>query len=229
MVVAGGSGRRFGAMKQYEVLGDRRVVDHAVEIARVVGDGVVLVLPASDLPDECVWANTPDVVLAAGGPTRTASVRNGLAAVPTDAAVVLVHDGARPFASIELFRSVIDAVRGGADGVVPGLPVTDTVKVIEVVEAASLGLSGAVVPRVVDTPDRATLLAVQTPQGFAAEILRRAYLSEVDASDDAALVESIGGTVIVVPGDVDNRKITHPEDLDWAREQLARGETGSAS
>jgi 2-C-methyl-D-erythritol 4-phosphate cytidylyltransferase len=112
---------------------------------------------------------------------------------------------------------------------VTGSPGTDTVKVIEVVEAASLGLPGAVVPRVVDTPDRATLLAVQTPQGFAAEILRRAYLSEVDASDDAALVESIGGTVIVVPGEIDNRKITHPEDLDWAREHLVRGETESAS
>ncbi|MFN5603577.1 MAG: 2-C-methyl-D-erythritol 4-phosphate cytidylyltransferase, partial [Actinomycetes bacterium] len=79
-----------------------------------------------------------------------------------------------------------------------------------------------VVPHIVDTPDRATLLAVQTPHGFVAESLRRAYLSEIDASDDSALVESIGGTVIAVPGEIDNRKITHPEDLVWARDVLAR-------
>ena len=222
VVVAGGSGRRFGAMKQYESLGERRVVDHAVDTARRAGDGVVLVLPESDVADEVTWGSTPGVVVVGGGPTRTASVRNGLAAVPEDAAIVLVHDGARPFASTELYRRVIDAVRGGADGAVPGLPVTDTVKVIEVVESSSIGVAGAVVPRVVDTPDRATLLAVQTPQGFVAEILRRAYLSEVDASDDSALVESIGGTVIAVPGEIDNRKITHPEDLVWARDVLAR-------
>jgi len=222
VVVAGGSGRRFGAMKQYEALGDRRVVDHAVDTARRAGDGVVLVLPASDVADETTWSSVSDVTVVAGGPTRTASVRNGLAAVPGEAAIVLVHDGARPFATLDLYRQVIDAVRGGADGAVPGLPVTDTVKVIEVVESASIGVSGAVVPHIVDTPDRATLLAVQTPQGFAADVLRRAYLSEVDASDDSALVESIGGTVIAVPGEIDNRKITHPEDLVWARDLLAR-------
>lgn len=228
VVVAGGSGRRFGSMKQYEALGDRRVLDHAVETARVVSDGVVLVLPQSDVADEVTWGATPDVILVAGGPTRTASVRNGLAAVPAEAVIILVHDAARPFASVDVYRLVIDAVRGGADGAVPGLPVTDTVKVIQVVESASIGVAGAVVPRIVDTPDRATLLAVQTPQGFVAEILRRAYLSEVDASDDSALVESIGGTVIAVPGEIDNRKITHPEDLVWARDLLAR-RNGSVS
>ncbi len=222
VVVAGGSGRRFGAMKQYEALGDRRVVDHAVDTARRAGDGVVLVLPASDVADETTWSSVSDVTVVAGGPTRTASVRNGLAALPGEAAIVLVHDGARPFATLDLYRQVIDAVRGGADGAVPGLPVTDTVKVIKVVESASIGVSGAVVPHIVDTPDRATLLAAQTPQGFAADVLRRAYLSEVDASDDSALVESIGGTVIAVPGEIDNRKITHPEDLVWARDLLAR-------
>lgn len=229
MVVAGGSGRRFGAMKQYEALGDRRVVDHAVDTARRAGDGVVLVLPESDVVDETTWSSVSDVTVVAGGPTRTASVRNGLAAVPGEATIVLVHDGARPFASAELYRLVIAAVRGGADGAVPGLPVTDTVKVIEVVESASIGVSGAVVPRIVDTPDRATLLAVQTPQGFAADVLRRAYLSEVDASDDSALVESVGGTVIAVPGEIDNRKITHPEDLVWARDLLARRDGSVAS
>jgi len=223
VVVAAGSGRRFGSMKQYEALGDRRVLDHAVETARLAGDGVVLVLPESDVVDETTRGSKPNVIVVAGGPTRTASVRSGLAAVPVDAAIVLVHDGARPFASVDLYRQVIEAVRGGADGAVPGLPVSDTVKVIEVVESSSIGVKGAVVPRIVDTPDRATLLAVQTPQGFVADVLRRAYLSDVDASDDSALVESIGGTVVAVPGEIDNRKITHPEDLVWARDVLARG------
>ena len=215
IVVAGGSGRRFGSLKQYAELDGRRVVDLAVETARQCSDGVVLVVPAEDAAHEQG---------VAGGPTRTASVRNGLAAVPADATVILVHDAARPFASADLYRSVIGAVRQGADGSVPGLPVTDTVKTIEVVEASTLGLSSSgAVPRVTGTPDRATLVAVQTPQAFRADVLRRAYLTEVDATDDAALVESIGGTVVVVPGEVDNRKITHPEDLDWARAFLKQG------
>lgn len=184
----------------------------AVDTARQCSDGVVLVVPAEDADHEGG---------VAGGPTRTASVRNGLAAVPTDAEVILVHDAARPFASADLYRAVIDAVQQGADGSVPGLPVTDTVKSIEVVESGSLGLaSSGAVPRVTGTPDRATLVAVQTPQAFRADALRRAYLAEVDATDDASLVEAIGGTVVVVPGEVDNRKITLPEDLEWARRHM---------
>ena len=215
IVVAGGSGRRFGSLKQFEELGGRRVLDLSVDMARECSDGVVVVVPAEDAEREGG---------VAGGPTRTASVRNGLAAVPADAAVILVHDAARPFASPSLYRSVIDAVLAGADGAVPGLPVTDTVKSIEVVESKGLGLSGdgvpAVIPRVTATPDRATLVAVQTPQAFRADVLRRAYVPEIDGTDDASLVELMGGTVVVVPGELDNRKITVPEDLVWARDHL---------
>jgi 2-C-methyl-D-erythritol 4-phosphate cytidylyltransferase len=215
IVVAGGSGRRFGSLKQFEELGGRRVLDLSVDMARQCSDGVVVVVPAEDAEREGG---------VAGGPTRTASVRNGLAAVPADASVILVHDAARPFASPSLYRSVIGAVLAGADGAVPGLPVTDTVKTIEVVESTSLDLSGddvpAVVPRVTATPDRATLVAVQTPQAFRADVLRRAYVPEIDGTDDASLVELIGGTVVVVPGELDNRKITVPDDLVWAREFL---------
>lgn len=226
IVVAGGSGRRFGSLKQYAALGGRRVVDLAVETARRVSDGVVLVVPAEDAEREHG---------VAGGPTRTASVRNGLAAVPADVDVVLVHDAARPFASERLFRAVIDAVSAGADGAIPGLPVTDTVKTIEVVETSLLGLDASystehmAMPRVVDTPDRATLVAVQTPQAFRASILRSAYESSLDATDDAVLVETAGGTVVVVSGEVDNRKITHPDDLEWAQEFIARRATGDVS
>jgi len=214
IVVAGGSGRRFGALKQYVEVGNRRLVDLAMETARRNSEGVVLVVPAEDAAREGG---------VAGGPTRTASVRNGLAAVPAEADVVLVHDAARPFASDRLFADVVAAVRAGADGAIPGLPVVDTVKSIEVVPSPSLGLGAgvpAVVPKVTGTPDRATLVAVQTPQAFEAGVLRRAYAGEIDATDDAALVEAVGGTVVVVPGEPDNRKITLPEDLVWARSHV---------
>jgi 2-C-methyl-D-erythritol 4-phosphate cytidylyltransferase len=223
IVVAGGSGRRFGSMKQFEDLGGRRVIDHAVTTALACSEGVVVVVPGDDVDDErgrsvdrSDLAGT--VVVVAGGPTRTASVRNGLHAVADDADIVLVHDAARPFASLSLFESVIRAVASGADGAIPGLPMVDTVKVIEVSDVVQVG---AVVPRVVSTPDRAMLVSVQTPQGFRADVLRRAYEAEIDSTDDSALVEAIGGTVIVVPGEADNRKITHIEDLVWARSTLA--------
>lgn len=202
IVVAAGSGRRFGAAKQFEALGDRRVLDWAVAAAQQVSDGVVVVLPA-DAPAEA--GSVP------GGASRSDSVRRGLAAVPPQASVVCVHDGARPFATPALFRSVIDAVRDGADAAVPGTPVTDTVKQVDV--------SG----QVVETPDRSALRAVQTPQAFRAEVLRRVHAAEAEATDDAALVEQAGGTVVVVPGDADNVKITHPDDLERARERVEGG------
>ena len=234
VVVAGGSGRRFGTMKQYENLdvdgGERRVLDHAVQTARECCDGVVLVVPVDDVEHERTshWTAGTGVIVVGGGPTRTASTRCGLAAVPTDATMILVHDAARPFASTQLFRAVIEAVRAGVDGAIPGLPVTDTVKSIKVVETSEVpGLETAtglpaVTPMVTATPDRATLVAVQTPQGFRADVLRHAHDQEMEGSDDASLVEAVGGTVIVVPGEVDNRKITLPEDLGWARELVSK-------
>jgi 2-C-methyl-D-erythritol 4-phosphate cytidylyltransferase / 2-C-methyl-D-erythritol 2,4-cyclodiphosphate synthase len=203
VVVAAGSGRRFGRAKQFERLDDRRVVDWALDTARRVSDGVVLVLPA-DAP--------PEVGSVPGGVTRSDSVRRGLAAVPHDAAIICVHDGARPFATPELYALVIDAVNNGADAAVPAVGVTDTIKQVD----AQL--------RVVATPDRSTLWAVQTPQAFRADVLRRVHAGvNAEATDDAALVEHAGGTVVVVSGDVDNVKITHPEDLTRARDRVAGG------
>jgi 2-C-methyl-D-erythritol 4-phosphate cytidylyltransferase len=134
-------------------------------------------------------------------------VRAGLGAVPPDATVICVHDAARPFASASLFAAVIEAVRDGADGAVPGVPVADTIKRID---AANV---------VTATLPRAELVAVQTPQAFRAAALRAAHGSDVEATDDAALVEARGGRVVVVAGDPDNRKITAAADLDWARER----------
>jgi 2-C-methyl-D-erythritol 4-phosphate cytidylyltransferase len=209
IVVAGGSGARFGGSKQFAMLGSSTVLDCSVATAVKHSDGVVVVVPSGDVDRVRAASGGPTLVVVAGGATRSGSVRNGLASVPTTARIVLVHDAARPLASSALFASVVAAVRAGADAVVPGVPVTDTIKQITT--------DGVVVT----TPDRASLVAVQTPQGFVADVLRRAHERAADATDDAVLVEAMGGHVIVVPGDVNNRKITTPEDLEWAARMVA--------
>jgi 2-C-methyl-D-erythritol 4-phosphate cytidylyltransferase len=202
VVVAGGSGARFGAAKQFEQLGDRRVVDWALEAAQTASTGVVLVVP----PDRVVTGEPLADVVVAGGATRSASVRAGLAAVPPEADVVLVHDAARPLAPVALFEAVVAAVADdGADAAVPGVAVSDTIK--------RVAPGGAVV----ETVDRTSLVAVQTPQAFRAAALRAAHEREPEATDDAALIEAAGGRVVVVDGDTRAMKVTTREDLAFAR------------
>ncbi len=206
IVVAGGSGRRFGELKQFAALGGRPVLEWAVAACRPRSAGVVLVLPAVPGGHDPHGAD----VVVAGGATRADSVRCGLATVPSDAEVIVVHDAARPLASPALFAAVIDAVIDGADGAVPGVPPSDTIKAVD--------RSGYVT----STLDRATLVAVQTPQAFRAAVLRRAHQDAPDgATDDAMLVEALGGTVRVVPGEPGNLKITDPDDLGVAERLLA--------
>jgi 2-C-methyl-D-erythritol 4-phosphate cytidylyltransferase len=195
VVVGGGSGQRYGRPKQYEQLAGERIIDRSRRVAEAVSDGVVVVVPAADA--ECEGG-------VAGGATRSDSVRAGLNAVPDDADIICVHDAARPLASEQLYRNVIDAVRAGADAAIPGVHVADTIKVVDP--------SG----NVIDTPDRSTLVAVQTPQAFRAEVLREAHADGGEATDDAALVEATGGRVVVVAGEANNRKITQSDDLEWA-------------
>jgi 2-C-methyl-D-erythritol 4-phosphate cytidylyltransferase len=195
VIVAAGWGERFGGPKQFSDLGGARLVDHAIATASAVCDAVVLVVP-----DATEWQGAEVDGLVTGGASRAESVRAGLAAVPLGAEVVVVHDAARPLATADLFVAVIAAVRAGADGAVPGLAVADTLKRVDDV-------------RVTATVDRVGLVTVQTPQAFAAGMLRAAHATRADATDDAALVEAIGGTVVVVPGDPRNLKITGPADL----------------
>jgi 2-C-methyl-D-erythritol 4-phosphate cytidylyltransferase len=190
-------------------LGGRRVLDWSIDAARSVSDGIVLVVAE---PFAAKAEPAVDAVVV-GGAERSDSVRAGLAAVPDTAEVIVVHDAARPLAPLALFGNVVATVREGADGAVPGEPPVDTVKYVE-------GSSGRAV--VVSTLDRAALRAVQTPQAFRASWLRRAHDSGGQATDDAALVEAIGGTVVVVDGDRENIKITHEADLVYA-EHLLRG------
>jgi 2-C-methyl-D-erythritol 4-phosphate cytidylyltransferase len=205
IVVAGGSASRFGRPKQFAPLGGRTVLEHALDAARRHAEGVVLVLPVDVLGDGRCW---PCELAVAGGATRSASVRAGLAAVPAACEIVVVHDAARPLASPALFAAVIEAVRAGADGAVPGVPLSDTVKRVRDGE-------------VVETVERSSLVAVQTPQAFRAAALRRAHAAEPEATDDAGLLEAIGARVAVVPGDPANLKLTRPDDLVTAAALLA--------
>jgi 2-C-methyl-D-erythritol 4-phosphate cytidylyltransferase len=211
IVVAAGEGRRFGGQKQFTPVGGRLIVEWAVDAARAAADGVVLVVPPSRIADASSHAGCAIVV--AGGPTRAGSVRAGLGRVPPTAEIVIVHDAARPLASADLFAAVVAAVHGGADAAIPCLPVADTLKLVRG-------------DRVVATVDRTGLNAVQTPQAFRLEVLRRAHEGCPEATDDAALVEAIGGVVVAVPGEARNRKITDPSDLALVGTWLEAGQPG---
>ena len=168
------------------------MLDWSLRAAAAHADGVVLVVPA-DVAD-AVEPGADAVV--AGGDSRSASVRAGLAAVPADAAIIVVHDAARPVPVPEVWDRVLAAVVAGADAAVPGVPVGDTLREI----------GGA-------TVDRSRFVAVQTPQAFRAAALRAAHEGDPDGTDDASLVEAGGGRVVVVDGDPSNIKITTPVDL----------------
>jgi 2-C-methyl-D-erythritol 4-phosphate cytidylyltransferase len=208
VVVAAGGGRRFGGYKQFATLVGRQVVDWSLEVAKRTCTGVVLVVPP-DLVD--LYLACADRVVA-GGPTRTASVAAGLGAVPLDAAIVVVHDAARPLAGEQLWRKVIAAVAQGFDAAVPCVAVADTIK--------QRGAGGQLV-----TLDRERLVASQTPQAFSASVLRaahaRARVAGEEATDDAALVEAMGGRVVSVEGETTNLKLTRPVDLQVAAVLLA--------
>jgi 2-C-methyl-D-erythritol 4-phosphate cytidylyltransferase len=176
-------------------------------------DHVVIVAPASHLAEAgavvSVCGRPEDVDVVAGGRERTESVAAGLAALRADDRIVLVHDAARCLAPPELFSRLIHEVGGGHPAVVPGLQVADTIKQVDA--------QG----RVLATPDRATLRAIQTPQAFVREVLERAHASGKHATDDAALVEVNGGLVRVVDGHPAAFKITTADDLAAAERHLA--------
>ena len=223
VIVAGGSGSRLGAAepKAFVRVAGRTLLSYAVErVAQVPGlASLVMVAPATHLDAAradliplasadlvAVGARSADAAVVAGGAERSDSVRIGLERLDPACDLIVIHDAARCLTPAAVFERVIAAVRGGAAGAVPGLPVVDTIKVVDG-EGVITG-----------TPDRATLWAVQTPQGFDATVLRTAYASGLTATDDAALVEAIGHHVRVVEGDPLAFKITTPDDL--ARAEL---------
>jgi len=204
VIAAGGSGERLGAdrPKAFVVVGGRPMLDWSVDVLSQVCERVVVAAPAG-------FDAGPDRVV--GGASRSASVRNALDAAP-EAEAVVVHDAARPLATVELARDCLAAL-GGADGAIAATRVTDTVK-----EANRQGT-------VLRTLDRSTLWAVQTPQAFRAEALRRALAVDeaalARATDDASLVEQAGGSVVVVEAPPENFKVTTAADLARAEAILA--------
>ena len=202
IVVAGGSGRRFGGAKQWEHLNGRSLAATAVAACRTACDGVCVVVPDS----AAVPADLDVDHVVSGGSTRAASVRNGLAEIPAEATVVVVHDAVRPLAPQAVFQRVIDAVRNGAAGAVPAVAVSDTLKRVD--------HDGSVL----QTIERDGVVAVQTPQAFDAGWLRRAHDAGGEATDDAALVEAAGGRVVTVEGDPTNVKVTTAADLERMRQ-----------
>jgi 2-C-methyl-D-erythritol 4-phosphate cytidylyltransferase len=224
IVPAAGRGERLGpgAPKALRLLGGVPMLVHAVRnLAAARHVSLVVVAAPPDQAGE-VRALLADhhagapLRVVAGGATRRESVRAALAALPDEVGIVLVHDAARPLAPVELVDAVAAAVRAGADAVVPGLPVTDTVKRVE----------GEVV---VETLDRSALRAVQTPQGFRRAVLEEAHLfpDALDATDDAGLVERAGHPVVVVAGADEAFKVTRPLDLLLAEVVWSRRRPGS--
>lgn len=225
LVPAAGRGERLGAAvpKAFVTVDGRTLLEHA--LGALAGSGVdrVVVAVAADRMDlarqllgpavtEPGGAPVP-VTVVTGGADRVASVAAAMRrALRDDPDVLLVHDAARAFQPPEVIRAVVGAVRAGARAVVPVLPVADTVR-----RTDENGLSAGVV-------DRDGLRIVQTPQGFAPEVLRRAHehaaATGASSTDDAALAEAIGEPVTFVPGDRAGFKVTTAADLAAARRLL---------
>lgn len=208
VVPAAGSGERLaaGVPKAFFHLDGRTLVERAVSglLESGVVDRVVVAVPA-DRTDRAKLILGREATIVAGGANRGDSVSRALAAVAgaEEPDFVLVHDAARALTPPDLVVRVVEALRSGHSAVVPVLPLSDTVKAVDA--------NGAVLA----TPDRAGLRTVQTPQGFATDLLLRAYQRAVtaDFTDDASLVEQIGGQVQVVDGDPLAFKITTRLDL----------------
>jgi 2-C-methyl-D-erythritol 4-phosphate cytidylyltransferase len=204
--------------KAFVPLAGEPVLWHAVRGVLAAGcvDTVVVAAPASDLDraTDALVSFGAAVSVVAGGSTRTESVRLALEradALLPDIDVVLVHDAARALTPPSVFQAVVKAVRAGAAAVVPALPLVDTVKQVDGVG------------RIVSTVDRSRLRSVQTPQGFAPDVLRRAHAAGgPEVTDDAGLVEAMGEPVLAVAGDPMAFKITTAFDLAMAEAVLAR-------
>ena len=215
IVAAAGESRRMGLpegeSKQFLLLAGEPIICHSVRRLSAIAEvaGVVVVLHPSHVVRFAGLASASEVgtpvLIAEGGRERSDSVRAGLAAVPADADVIAVHDGARPLFGRHVFLECLAAL-DGADGAVPATAVIDTLK-----RAADGG-------RIVHTVDRNELWAVQTPQVFRAAALRAAYArTDVTGStDDASVLERAGASVVVVPSTPANVKITTPADLPLA-------------
>ena len=222
VVVAAGSGERLGSHrpKAFVDLAGVTLLEHALKpISELGSDSQVIVVapqswlePAEEL-SRSVVGQQANLVVVAGGASRTESVRAGLSQVADDASVVLIHDAARCLTPKEVFSRVIEAVEAGADGVIPTLDVVDTM----VPRDRATGVTDSAI-------DRDGLAITQTPQGFAAHALKDSYARfDGDATDDAEVLRRAGYTVVAVEGDRDSVKITYPHDLNQLEKRFGGG------
>ena len=207
IVLGGGSGARFGGAKQFAELGGQTLLARSVAAAASVAEGVVVVVPGGVEPPGLPRVEGK-LVVAPGGAHRAASVRSGLAAVPVEAEVIVVADAAHPLASPALFAAVVAAVRAGAGGALPGLPLTEVLATVDAEGTRTGGLP------------REGHVLVQMPHAFRAGLLRAAHASGEDGVEDSAMVAALGARVAVVPGDPANLHVTTPAELDLARRLL---------
>ncbi|MEF8823187.1 MAG: 2-C-methyl-D-erythritol 4-phosphate cytidylyltransferase [Desulfohalobiaceae bacterium] len=226
IILAAGRSSRLGShgpKKQFLTWRDLPLFWHAVRVFAAVPavEGIVFVFPPEEKEEHAQWTREAarretiglDLAFAEGGKRRQDSVLAGLCAIPSQGSHVLIHDAARPFLTPDLVQRVIDGFSRGSQGVVPGVPVTDTIKRVR----------GDVVQ---STPPRDELYAVQTPQGFRREKLLSAHewalARDLECTDDATLLEWLGEDVTLVRGEEGNTKITTPEDLSGMDEQQPR-------
>ncbi|MET7768129.1 2-C-methyl-D-erythritol 4-phosphate cytidylyltransferase [Nocardia sp. NPDC005366] len=227
LVPAAGRGVRLGANapKAFVEVGGTPMVRLTVDglIASGAVDRIIVMVPPESVESTVALLSLSAVVgssmprssepgmvhVVVGGAERTDSVRAGIAAAP-EASYFLVHDAARALTPPRLIAEVAAELRAGHPAVVPALPVVDTIKSVDALGA------------VTGTPNRAALRAIQTPQGFEADLLRTAYAADVRATDDAGLVELLGAPVHTIDGDPLAFKITTRLDLMLAETMLAR-------
>lgn len=218
IIVAGGSGSRMQSAlpKQFLMLGGLPVVARTINTfaEALPSADIVVVLPEAHIP---LWRNLEarfDVAphrCVAGGAERFHSVKCGIEALGSDVEYIAVHDGVRALASKRLIiRTLLDAEKSGAT--IPVVEVADSFRRVD-------GAESHIVPR-------SELRAVQTPQIFSAELLRRAYEQPFDSrfTDDASVVEAMGHPISLVDGERSNLKLTTPEDLEWAEYYLSKSE-----
>lgn len=210
VLLAAGRGERLGAgiPKALVQVRGKTLLEHSLgEVAQFNPDQIVVVAPADHLVEVTEIASrfSAQIQVISGGATRQNSAAIGVSQVTAEK--VLIHDAARALAPASLFRAVSDALSTKVRAVVPGLPVTDTIKQVQ---GAKNGAA-----RVTETPDRAGLRRIQTPQGFFTEDLKVAYAAATsDFTDDAGLMESRGEMAFVVSGDERAAKVTTPSDLE---------------
>ena len=212
IIPAGGSGERLGAKipKALVQLAGKTLIEHAVANMAPIANQIIVAAPAG-FEEQFKDLLGSEVTVVTGGLTRTLSVKKALALVEKENEYILVHDAARALASSDLAMRVIDSLRAGEKAVIPGMPVSDTIKRVDGDNY------------VTKTPTRSKLRSIQTPQGFTRKLLIKAHTSADDATDDAGLVEDRGVDVKVILGEERAMKITTMNDLAIAHNWLIPG------